>query len=212
LALNPKDTAGAATTSPFQRIYDRDVFIYRFSGALPRAALYSAAEVLPESDVLARLKTPDFDPEQTVILGSESIPAENKSAVQSFVGGAASPVRAAQITKYGPTHVQIETKTAEPAILTLNDTDYPGWRATINGMRTPVMRANYLFRGVVVPAGRSVVDFYYEPQSFRIGAYISGVSLIVKVVVPLATRRRRNCVAATDQGSVLAGRRVDPGA
>jgi uncharacterized membrane protein YfhO len=72
------------------------------------------------------------------------------------------------------------------------------------------MRADYLFRGVIVPAGTSVVDFDYEPQSFRIGAYVSGASLIAIVALPLTTRRRPNRVAARHQANVLACDSLDP--
>jgi hypothetical protein len=210
IGFQSKAIASGAAPSPFQQIYDHDVFIYQFSGALPRAALYSAAEVLPEADVLARLKAPGFDPERTVILGSESIPAGNEATIQSFVGGSASPVRAARITKYGPEHVRIETQTIAPAILMLNDADYPGWRATVNGTPVPIMRADYLFRGVIVPAGTSIVDFDYEPLSFRIGASVSGASLIAIVALPLITRRRRNRAATTNRADVVTNDSLDP--
>ena len=50
----------------------------------------------------------------------------------------------------------------------LTDTNYPGWRAYLNGRRVPIATANYLFRGVIVPPGKNIVEFAYEPNSFRI--------------------------------------------
>ena len=191
LQFVPKD-ASTAKASPFKQIYDREVFVYEVAGVLPRAALYSAAEVLPDDQVLARLKAPGFDPQKKVVLGRESISPDDKASIRLFAAAPGSPVRAAQITAYEPAHVQIEAETDAPALLMLNDTDYPGWQATVNGTRVPIMRADYLFRGVMVPAGKSTVEFDYEPRSFRLGTEISAVSLFGVIALPLAFRRRRS--------------------
>ena len=61
----------------------------------------------------------------------------------------------------------------------LNDTNYPGWRAYVDGRPTPIVAADYLFRGVVIPAGNSVVEFSYEPTSLRIGFAISLAAAII---------------------------------
>jgi hypothetical protein len=190
LGFEPKDGSGDGMSSDFKEIYGKEVSIYQVTGALPRAALYSAAELLPEGDVLARLKAPSFDPERTVILARETIPTAEEAAIHSFTEGPAQPVRAAQIITYEPSHVRIEAETSAPAILMLNDTAYPGWRASINGVSAPIMRADYLFRGVRLPAGKSTVDFDYVPNSFRLGAGIFGVCFVVVIALPLVTRRR----------------------
>jgi hypothetical protein len=191
LEFVPLDAAKAAGTAWLKPVYDREVFIYEVPGPLPRAALYSAAEVLPDSEVLNRLKAPDFDPKQKIILGQESIPSEGAAATYSFAEALGEPVRAARIAVYEPEHVRIEAETDAPAVLMLNDTDYPGWQATVNGKPAPILRADYLFRAVVLPTGKSTVDFDYEPRSFRLGMEISIVSLIGVIALPLAFRRRR---------------------
>jgi uncharacterized membrane protein YfhO len=55
---------------------------------------------------------------------------------------------------------------------------YPGWRATLDGQAAPILRANYLSQGVVVPAGRHVVELRYQPDSFTIGAALSGLAAL----------------------------------
>ena len=39
------------------------------------------------------------------------------------------------------------------------------------------VEANYMFRGVLLPAGKHAVRFRYQPKSFRRGATISGLAL-----------------------------------
>ena len=43
--------------------------------------------------------------------------------------------------------------------------DRPGWVAEIDGVRTPVLRADVLFRGVEVPAGQHRLVFRFAPFS-----------------------------------------------
>jgi len=67
----------------------------------------------------------------------------------------------------------------------------------VNGAPAPILRANYLFRLVEVPAGESTVEFRYTPASVRVGAAISAATLLVLAVVGGVRRRRaRNRMAA----------------
>jgi hypothetical protein len=54
-----------------------------------------------------------------------------------------------------------------------------------------MVAANYLFRGVLVPPGKSVVEFKYQPRSFQIGAGISLGALAILAGLGLHERRRR---------------------
>ena len=168
----------------FKRVYDKEILIYEFSHPLPRASLFYAAETLPDDRVLERLKEPDFDPLERVILSEESLSPESSPVVNALGSGAARPVSAAAILSYESQRVRIETQTSVPAILLLNDANYPGWRALVNGQPVPILTANYLFRGVIVPSGHARVEFVYAPISFKIGAAISLASFVV-LVVPL---------------------------
>ena len=48
-------------------------------------------------------------------------------------------------------------------MLALHDIYYPGWVAEIDGERVPILRADVLFRGLEVPAGRHRVQFHFAP-------------------------------------------------
>ena len=84
-----------------------------------------------------------------------------------------------QIIRYEDQVVEIATMSDTPALLVLTDSYYPGWRATINGQRTPIYRTNYWFRGVFVPAGQHQVQFEYAPLAFQIGLAITLISLLI---------------------------------
>jgi uncharacterized membrane protein YfhO len=71
----------------------------------------------------------------------------------------------------------------------LSDQYFPGWRATVDGAPASIVRANYAFRLVEVPRGRSVVEFRYAPASVPIGAAVSGATLVGLAVLLRRTRR-----------------------
>jgi uncharacterized membrane protein YfhO len=66
-----------------------------------------------------------------------------------------------------------------PGLVILADTDYPGWRLSIDGRPAPILRANRLMRGAAVRAGQHTLVYTYEPVSFRVGAIVSAIGWIV---------------------------------
>ena len=58
-------------------------------------------------------------------------------------------------------------------MLVLADANFPGWVARIDGKEAPILRADYLFRGVLVPAGEHDVAFAYEPRPLALGLLIT---------------------------------------
>lgn len=171
---------GKATAAPqFKNVYDKEINVYEVAGVLPRATLFHAVEILPEGQVLPRLKDPAFDPQQRLIVSRESLSNEDAQLIQPLAKLPATPYTAAHISQYDSQRVQIEENSESAGVLMLNDANYPGWRAYVNGKLTPIIKADYLFRGVFLPPGRNVVDFVYEPMSYRLGSMISAGALII---------------------------------
>lgn len=92
----------------------------------------------------------------------------------------------ATIKLYQNNRVEISARLSEPGILVLTDAFYPGWKVFVGGKEQKVLRANYLFRGVELPAGDRMVEFIYEPDSFKLGLIISLLTVGLLVIVPLA--------------------------
>ena len=73
------------------------------------------------------------------------------------------------------------------------------WTATVDGARASILKADYLARAVVVPAGRHRVAFRFESKAIRTGLVVSLVSLVLALAllaVDFLMRRRTPARAA----------------
>jgi hypothetical protein len=90
----------------------------------------------------------------------------------------------ATIVEYRPETVRVDVETPQAAVLILADAYEPGWTARIEGGELlQILRANGLMRAVIVPAGRSQILFHYETPWLRIGAWCSGLGLLVTMLL-----------------------------
>jgi len=91
---------------------------------------------------------------------------------------------------------EITVQNEKPSLLVISQPWHPGWRAYVNGLKVPILRANAAFQGVPVPAGGSTVRIVFEPRSFIVGLLISaatlaGLALALALPHIKAWRRRR---------------------
>lgn len=66
----------------------------------------------------------------------------------------------AEITSYKENKVDINTNNSGEGFLVLTDSFYPTWHAKIDGRETKIYRTDYNFRGIIVPKGEHLVEFY----------------------------------------------------
>jgi uncharacterized membrane protein YfhO len=70
---------------------------------------------------------------------------------------------------------------------------YPGWRARVDGVEVPVVRADSVFRAVPLSPGTHDVEVFFDSSSFKRGAALSlagAVVIIVLLAWPLIIRTR----------------------
>lgn len=81
-----------------------------------------------------------------------------------------------------PMWIRLEMSCEVPELLVIAQSHYPGWKARVNGVERSVQRANYAFCAVELQKGLNIVDFSYEPESFRVGLWIGLASLLAGVL------------------------------
>jgi uncharacterized membrane protein YfhO len=80
-----------------------------------------------------------------------------------------------------------------------------GWRAWIDNHEAPIIRTNYVLRGLTIPPGRHVIRFFFRPLSYYLGRQIQWMANILflllvagAVVVALQEYRRLSRPAGGD--------------
>jgi hypothetical protein len=153
-------------------------WLYETTKFLPRAFVPRHVEEISDPQLrLQLLAQPDFDPQDVAYVESP-IPQFNQPA-QGTV----------RIAHELPSHITIEFDMQSPGMIVLSDLWDSGWKARINGIETPVLRANHAFRGVIVPAGKGILQYDYEPASFFDGLWIAiGAAAILAIWAGISWR------------------------
>jgi hypothetical protein len=146
-----------------------ELAIYRNRTPLPRAWLVH--EALIQADHLPALRDPTFDPLQAVVLSNPVA-----EAISPAIGPETVNLLAADVNQ-----LEVQVQATSPGYLVLSEVWHPGWLATVNGTRTPVLRANHALRAIFVPAGESTVMLVYTPRSWWIGLGGLAVGLVALI-------------------------------
>ena len=155
----------------WKKVYDRDeVLILENRRALPRAWLTGAARVVSADESLALItgeSSETFDPKSTVLLEA-NIP-ELSSLPQTSLPNSCT----AKVTSFESNSLTIRTSCESYSILVVSEMNYPGWEATIDDRKLAIQTADYLLRGIAVPAGEHVVEMRYAAPFAQRGAIVS---------------------------------------
>jgi hypothetical protein len=159
--------------------------LYFNTRSMPRAFVVPAAvPETNEAEALDQLK--NLDPWRAATLAGWDPAADPLPT-----GGAGR--RWQQVVDARPNRLVIELDGHSAGLLVVTDPWYPGWRCWVDGTEVAVRRADYAFRGVMVPRGTAQVVFRFEPASYRNGKWISGAALagVASLFLVALVRRRR---------------------
>jgi hypothetical protein len=139
-------------------------------GALPRGFVVGLACLARPGQTLDQAVAA-HDPRKEVVLDGDVLPPGPR---QGFT-----PARLIEDT---PNRVGLEVETSLPGYLVLSDTWYPGWSATVDGHRSPVLKADLALRAVALPnPGRHRVVFNYWPVGFTPALVVSALTALTLV-------------------------------
>jgi hypothetical protein len=159
-----------------------DLRVLERPSALPRAWIVHEAQTMPDDAALAALAAGEVDSTQVTLL-EEAPPALAAPADPS--------ADSVMVEQEGENQITLSTTTDAAGLLTLSEVYDPGWNAYVDGERVDLLRANYVFRAVPIPAGTHSVELRYEPESLRYGMAISiATALLLAAIFGAATYRR----------------------
>ena len=154
---------------------------------LPRAFMVTDYQILDREDILNFMTGPSFDPRKTLVFEKDGLtenppryPARRSDASGVF-----------ELTIYRPDAMVIETQANEPGYLFVSEIFYPGWKAFIDGQPTRILRGNYLFRVLEIPAGRHQVLLEFDPWTIKAGTGITLLTAFLILGFPVFRRLKR---------------------
>jgi len=133
-----------------------------------------------------------FDPRTTALVDHETAATLNPN-LPSAAGekdGDDPKAQKAEILERRPARMLVETASRKPSVLVLSEIAYPGWRVTIDGFGSELLRVNYNLRGVAVPEGSHRIELTYSPVSLKVGAVVSITTALGLLLIVLWEKRR----------------------
>jgi membrane protein YfhO len=180
-------------SSRFQSVYnDGHVAVFENTSVLPRAFLVpqTGIELLKDADSqLAALRDPAFDPQKTVIVSNRPPSLSNLSVTSTPQQAASSFVK---ITGSGVNDVSIRASAGEASVLVVSQTYYPGWKAIVDGKPSELFPVNMTLTGVPVQPGAHDVRLVFDPVSFKVGAGLTLLTVVIIIAGLVAVRRSTN--------------------
>ena len=170
----------------FSLAFDADpaVDVYRNETALPRAfVVHRAIAAAGHQDAWTQIQQPGFDPATTIVL-ERGHPLDLQPDVRAGV----------EVVRYEPNVLELQVNGEAEGYLFLSDPFYPGWQAEVDGEPATILRANYAFRAVAVPAGSHRVTMAFRPGSWYAGLGISAFTVAILLIMgvwAILRRRRR---------------------
>ncbi len=171
--------------------------LYKKSLAHPRAWVVKEFRVLGAKEILSILKGKDFHLDKEVLLEEKPLdvtPNSVRSADLRFLRTLNSFSAVPEFLSESNNRLTLRVKTGENGFLVLSDTYYPGWKVYVDREERKIYRANYTCRAVPLRAGTHLVEFVYDPLSFKLGAVITFLTFIGCFGIGWISRRKRGRV------------------
>lgn len=174
-------------------------YLHRLEQRNPRAWIVHETVVADDEESVKLLADHAFDLDRKAVLPPEHAATGRFEPTQTLNRGEASAD--VQLVQRAPGRVEVAAESEAPGLLVVSENWMPGWRVRVvewpQGAPLPpteALRVNLSFLGVPLPAGRSVIELRYQPESVRYGLWIGAGTLaaLLLTVAFDALRRRSN--------------------
>lgn len=90
------------------------------------------------------------------------------------------------LEKYRPNRLTYKTKASSEQLAVFSEIYYPGWKVTIDGKEANHFRADWILRGMLVPAGEHTIVFDFHPDTYVLAANVSAYSSFLILLLLIA--------------------------
>ncbi len=156
--------------------------VYHYKRELPRAFLVDqAVRAASPSEVFDLYRSGTFDFSQAAVLEEPhglSVPLVRALRLDKGSTGSVTWVSRT------PDYLALDVESSGRQLLFLSEVYYPsGWKASLDGVDTPILKTNFLFRGVEIPAGKHRVELSFKPKSLVIGNVLQYIALTIILAI-----------------------------
>ncbi len=148
----------------------------KITAPAPRYALFAAWQKSDDDKTLAALADPNKPLfEKAYVPADANVPESSGSGIAGKV----------DVASYRTGAVTLKTASDKPSILRACEKFMPYWKATLDNQPVPLMRCDYLFQGVFVPAGNHEVSLKYAPPLATLWLQVAGTALCLIALIAL---------------------------
>jgi hypothetical protein len=166
-ALHTAGFEDLAAVATLPTLFQEPLHVYAVPDPAPRVSVVGGVVVADGDDALAVLQSGTFDPARQVLL-----PRGTPAAAP------APPPGRCRVVRWRPDAITVDADMDAPGYVVLADAYDPGWRTRVDGRPAQLLRADFAFRAVAVPAGRHVVESLYRPPAVGVGLAVSAASVL----------------------------------
>ena len=147
-----------------------------FNGGLGNAWFINEIKTVADTDAEMNAMT-GLNPDSTAVIQSKF--TDGLTANYSSAGSI-------ELIDYQPNKLTYATNNSAAAFAVFSEIYYPaGWNAYIDGQLSEHVKANYILRGLNIPAGTKEVVFKFEPQTYYTAKTISTAGSLLLLLLCL---------------------------
>tara|TARA_B100001758_G_scaffold126664_1_gene108958 strand:- start:6100 stop:8475 length:2376 start_codon:yes stop_codon:yes gene_type:complete len=156
-------------------VISRNGKVQQNPGALGNAWFVNLVNIVSNADdEIAALN--GFNPSNTAIV--------DKKFVEQIIDNLDNSNANIILTEYKPNYLKYNSKSTKDGIAIFSEIYYDkGWNAYIDGELKPYFRANYVLRGMLIPKGNHIIEFKFEPSTYKTGERVSLASSIILLLL-----------------------------
>lgn len=160
--INTIEAPQGLNLKPFQ--------IYLNNEVSPRSYIsFNTFKVVTTQDLIKKLSDEQFLKDKITLVENDSL------LLPQLLSASGS----AEIISSSNSDVLLKTNSSGSGILILADTNYPGWKASLDDKLTEIYYVNLNSRGILLPSGQHIVHFSYNPKSFFLGKEITVLGYLI---------------------------------
>ncbi|KPL04074.1 MAG: hypothetical protein AMJ90_02140 [candidate division Zixibacteria bacterium SM23_73_2] len=162
----------------FEKVSQGDgVVIHKNKGYLPKVRIVHQYEVIgDQKKILERIKEPDFDYKNSVILEEDphlDLGQEDTLSVTEW----------GEMVQDKINIMSVKVKLQAPGIVVLSDNFYPAWKAYVDGKEKKIFRANYVFRALALEDGEHMIRFVFDSVPYKVGKTSTLLTTLFLVII-----------------------------